>query len=98
MLKAMKMLRSLAELADEQLKARGTLLLNTQSNLECWVEDACSILLFVSRINLVLISASWGLKFMHQVVRKRTRIVTPISDLAKALNAKQCTGKHTELF
>ena len=24
-------------------QARGTLLLNTQSNLKCWVEDACSI-------------------------------------------------------
>ena len=94
MSKAMKMLRFAVKLADEQFKAGRHVIIEHPVGSRMWGEKCMRQ--FVTRFTCYesrLDQCELGLKFMHQARRKRTRIVTSISDLAKALNANTMQRK-----
>ena len=96
MSKAMKMLRFAVKLADEQFKAGRHIIIEQPIGSRMWGEK-CMRQLFIrfACYEFRFDQCELGLKFMYQAREMRTRIVTSISNLAMALNAKQCNGKHT---
>ena len=95
MKKAIEMLRFAVKLADAQLSEGRHVIIEHPIGSKMWSERHMKQLLaryacYESKFD----QCELGLKFMHQALRKRTRIVTSMIDLAKALNAKQCSGKH----